>query len=136
MIVDVFIDKTFVDEVNGKKIYGDIDDEDSEDEYKDLEYWDIDYEMSDDDIVITDEFKINNKWVVSSFISQIRSDHVVDISRLEACKTRRHATEMIEGSNEKQFAALYDYGEEIKASNPRSMVEFYTDNSLNGVPMF
>ncbi|PON34619.1 hypothetical protein PanWU01x14_342850 [Parasponia andersonii] len=42
--------------------------------------------------------------------------------------TNRHATEMIEDSNEKQFATLYDYSEEIKASNLGSTVEFYIDN--------
>ncbi|PON32937.1 hypothetical protein TorRG33x02_355760 [Trema orientale] len=54
-IVDIFIDKTFVDGVDGEEIYGEIDDEDFEDEYKDPECWDTNYEMLDDDVVITDE---------------------------------------------------------------------------------
>ncbi|XP_062085994.1 uncharacterized protein LOC133792102 [Humulus lupulus] len=83
-----------------------------------------------------EEFKINEKLGVSSFVHKVNKDHVLDITRDKAYKARLLATKAIEGSYEEQYDALWDYVEEIKNTNRGSIVEFLTEPSENGKPRF
>ncbi|XP_062089066.1 uncharacterized protein LOC133795629 [Humulus lupulus] len=81
------------------------------------------------------EFKMNDKWAISSFIHKVSKDHVIDISRDTAYRARLKAIRTIEGSYEEQYDALWDY-EEIKWTNKGSTIEFMTDPGDSGKPRF
>uniref|UniRef100_A0A803PQG0 SWIM-type domain-containing protein n=1 Tax=Cannabis sativa TaxID=3483 RepID=A0A803PQG0_CANSA len=83
-----------------------------------------------------EEFKVNENLGVSSFQKKVNKDHVLEISRHKAYRARLLATKSIEGSYEEQYAALWDYAEEIKYTNKGSTIEFLTENAENGVPRF
>uniref|UniRef100_A0A803PYD3 SWIM-type domain-containing protein n=1 Tax=Cannabis sativa TaxID=3483 RepID=A0A803PYD3_CANSA len=82
------------------------------------------------------EFKSNENWKISSFMEKVSKDHVIDISRDKAYKARKLATKKIEGSYDEQYAALWDYAEEIKYTNKGSTIEFVTEVGDNGNPRF
>ena len=63
-------------------------------------------------------------------------DHVIIISRDKAYKARKLATKSIEGTYEEQYAALWDYAEEIKYTNKGSTIEFLTESEDSGRPRF
>uniref|UniRef100_A0A803Q878 MULE transposase domain-containing protein n=1 Tax=Cannabis sativa TaxID=3483 RepID=A0A803Q878_CANSA len=73
---------------------------------------------------------------VSSFQQKVNKDYVLEISRNKAYRARLLATKTIEGSYEEQYAALWDYAEEIKYTNKGSTIEFLTEHAENGVPRF
>ncbi|XP_062103119.1 uncharacterized protein LOC133814138 [Humulus lupulus] len=83
-----------------------------------------------------EEFKINEKKGVSTFMHKVSKDHVLEISRDKAYRSWMIAIENIEGSYEEQYAALWDYAEEIKSTNRGSTIEFLKQMAENRVPWF
>ncbi|KAM6580850.1 uncharacterized protein LOC115695282 [Cannabis sativa] len=77
-------------------------------------------------------------FVIKSYEKELRvnKDYVLEISRNKAYRARLLATKTIEGSYEEQYAALWDYAEEIKYTNKGSTIEFLTEHAENGVPRF
>ncbi|XP_062100631.1 uncharacterized protein LOC133806557 [Humulus lupulus] len=82
------------------------------------------------------EFKMNEKWGISSFMHKVSKDNVIEITRDKAYRAQLMATRAIEGSYEEQYASLWDYAEEIKWTNRGSTVEFLTEVGENGKPRF
>ncbi|XP_062107681.1 uncharacterized protein LOC133818676 [Humulus lupulus] len=82
------------------------------------------------------EFKMHDKWGVSSFQQKVSKDHVLEASRDKAYRARLMATKTIEWSYEEQYSAFWDYAEEIKWTNRCSTIEFLTELGENGKPRF
>ena len=81
-------------------------------------------------------FKDNDRWDVNKFMEKVKEDHSVDVSRLKTYRTRKEAQEHIERTYREQYSLLWDYAEEIKASNVGSTVEFQCDHAADGTPIF
>ncbi|XP_062103788.1 uncharacterized protein LOC133814897 [Humulus lupulus] len=77
------------------------------------------------------EFKMNDKWGISSFMHKVRKENVIEITRDKAYRARLMETRAIEGSYEEQYAALWDYAKEIKWTSRGSTVEFLTEVGEN-----
>ena len=82
------------------------------------------------------EFKMHDKWGISSFQQVVSKEKTLNISRDKAYRARMIATKKIEGSYEEQYNALWDYAEEIKWTNKGSTVEILTDTTEEGKTRF
>ena len=60
----------------------------------------------------------------------------LEYSRMKAYRAKKAADLDIQGTYEKQYAVLWDYGVEIKRSNPGSTVEFDCDVDHEGNRVF
>lgn len=81
-------------------------------------------------------FKNSDPWSAPEFMNRVQKDVVLECNRDKAYKAKKLANQAIEGSYIEQYAALWDYGAELKASDPGSTVEFEVDNDSDGNPIF
>ena len=81
-----------------------------------------------------DQLKTRKWWDVGEFVNQVKMDHVIDISIQKAYRARKQAETLLKGSYKKQYNVLWDYAEEIKATNPGSTVKFKTKLGADGTP--
>lgn len=83
-----------------------------------------------------DTFKDNDNWSAVNFMHKVQKDLVLECSKMKAYRAKFFATKVIEGAYKEQYASLWNYGLEIKRSNPGSTVEFLTDANEQGKPIF
>lgn len=81
-------------------------------------------------------FQENDSWSCPNFMKKVQSDLILKCSKQKAYRTRKHATQIIEGTYKEQYALLWDYGAELKRSNPGSTVEFETERGAEGQLLF
>ncbi|KAI3443976.1 hypothetical protein Pfo_000641 [Paulownia fortunei] len=81
------------------------------------------------------KFKSDCKRNMKGFRVDVIEDNRCHISNFQAYRAKRKAIEIIEGILDKQYYLLWDYGDKIKRTNPRSTVILGTNQS-NGYNRF
>ncbi|KAL0422440.1 UNVERIFIED_CONTAM: hypothetical protein Slati_3266900 [Sesamum latifolium] len=74
------------------------------------------------------EPKINMKGFRVDIINELR----VNVSKDQAYRTKRTALKVIEESPDYQYARLWDYDEEVRATNPSSTINLGTEEADDG----
>ena len=82
------------------------------------------------------QFKDSESWSAADFMNQVQKDFVLECSRVKAYRAKKLAAEVIEGSYKEQYSTLWDYGAELKRSNPGSTIQFETEPDSSGNPIF
>ena len=68
-------------------------------------------------------------------MNKVQQDFILNCSKMKAYRARKYAQDYLEGTYKQQYALLWDYGAEIKRSNPGSTVMFDT-TFVDGKPVF
>lgn len=67
-----------------------------------------------------EHFRTNNKLSITSFHKVVEKELNLTVSRSTLARAKNKIMQILHGDEANQFSQLYDYGHELRRSNPRS----------------
>jgi len=82
------------------------------------------------------QIKDSESLTAADIMNRVQQDFVLECSKEKAYRVKKIAKKAIEGSLKEQYAALWNYGAELKRSNPGSTIQFETETDSEGQTIF
>ncbi|CAN1281004.1 hypothetical protein LINPERPRIM_LOCUS17595 [Linum perenne] len=72
-------------------------------------------------------FRIDPTWSLPNIVHTVITDFGLKINKMKAYRTKRAALKLIHGEESQQFTKLWDYGAELRRTNPGTTVSIQYD---------